>query len=145
MLFLVFKSLHIIAIVAWMAGLMLYPRYKIHQLGDVPGGILFERMKDASAKLKRIILTPAMLASWVFGLAMLAVNPAIISAGGPFWFPLKFALVLVITGFHGWFTVQGKKIDAGIAAADQARLRGLNEVPFITLIIIVFLVVLKPF
>ena len=145
MLFLVFKSLHIIAIIAWMAGLMLYPRYKIHQLGDVAGGILFERMKEASAKLRKIILTPAMLASWVFGFAMLAVNPGIIGAGGPVWFPLKLALVLVITGFHGWFTVQGRKIDAGVPAADQARLRALNEVPFIALIIIVFLVVLKPF
>ena len=145
MLFLVFKSLHIIAIIAWMAGLMLYPRYKIHQLGDVAGGILFERMKEASAKLRKIILTPAMLASWVFGFAMLAVNPGIIGAGGPVWFPLKFALVLVITGFHGWFTVQGRKIDAGVPAADQGRLRALNEVPFIALIIIVFLVVLKPF
>jgi len=125
MLFLIFKSLHIIAIVAWMAGLMLYPRYKIHQLGDVSGGILFERMKDASDKLK--------------------VNPAIIGAGGPLWFPLKLALVFVITGFHGWFTSQGKKIDAGSPAADQVRLRRLNEIPFIALIIIVFLVVLKPF
>ena len=145
MLFLIFKSLHIIAIVAWMAGLMLYPRYKIHQLGDVSGGILFERMKDASDKLKRIILTPAMIASWGFGIGMLAVNPAIIGAGGPLWFPLKLALVFVITGFHGWFTSQGKKIDAGSPAADQVRLRRLNEIPFIALIIIVFLVVLKPF
>ena len=144
MLYLVLKALHIIAVIAWMAALMLYPRYKIHQLGDVPGGVLFERMKGASAQLRRLILTPSLLAVWAFGLGMVVVNPAIISAGGPVWFPLKFLLVLLITGFHGWFTVQGRKIDAGVAAADARRLRMLNEVPFIALIVIVFLVVLKP-
>ncbi|MEO9970652.1 MAG: CopD family protein [Hyphomonadaceae bacterium] len=145
MLFLIVKSLHIISIMAWMAGLMLYPRYKIHQLGDEPNGILFERMKDASGKLKKIILTPSMFASWLFGFGLVAINPGIISAGGPFWFPIKLALVLLITGFHGWFTVQGKKIDAGVAAADARKLRMLNEVPFLALIGIVFLVILKPF
>ena len=145
MLFLIVKSLHIIAIIAWMAGLMLYPRYKIHQLADQPNGLLFERMKDASGKLKKIILTPAMLASWLFGFGLVAINPEIISAGGAFWFPAKLGLVLLITGFHGWFTVQGKKIDAGVAAADARKLRMLNEVPFLALIGIVFLVILKPF
>jgi len=145
MTYLILKSLHIISVVAWMAALMLYPRYKIHQLGDVSGGILFERMKDASAQLRRLIMTPALLATWGFGLGMVAVNPEIISAGGPIWFPLKFALVFVITGFHGWFVAQGKKIDAGAEAADARRLRMLNEVPFIGLIVIVFLVILKPF
>ncbi len=145
MAYLVLKSLHIVAVIAWMAALMLYPRYKIHQLGDVAGGILFERMKDASARLRRLILTPSLLAVWAFGLGMVVVNPAIVSAGGALWFPLKFGLVLLITGFHGWFTVQGRKIDAGVEAADARRLRMMNEVPFIGLIVIVFLVVLKPF
>lgn len=145
MLFLVLKSLHIISIVAWMAGLMLYPRYKIHQLGDEPGGILFERMRDAAGKLKRIILTPSLLASWGFGVGLVVVNPGIISAGGPLWFPLKLGLVVLMTGFHGWFSAQGKKIDAGVDAADASKLRMLNEVPFIALIGIVFLVVVKPF
>lgn len=145
MLYLVLKSLHIISVIAWMAALMLYPRYKIHQLGDQPGGILFERMKDASAQLKSLIMTPALMATWGFGIAVVVTNPEIVGAGGAIWFPLKLALVFLITGFHGWFTVQGKRIDAGTPAADARRLRMLNEVPFIALIIIVFLVVIKPF
>jgi len=145
MLYPILKSLHIIAVVAWMAALMLYPRYKIHQLGDVSGGILFERMKEASARLRRLILTPSLLATWAFGIGMVVVNPSIISSGGPLWFPLKFGLVLLITGFHGWFTVQGQKIDNGVAAAGARRLRIMNEVPFLALIVIVFLVILKPF
>ncbi len=145
MIYLVLKALHIVSVVAWMAALMIYPRYKIHQLGDVPDGILFERMKDASARLKRLILTPSLLATWGFGIGVVVANPAIVSAGGPVWFPLKFALVLLITGFHGWFTVQGRKIDAGVSSADERKLRLMNEVPFIALIGIVFLVILKPF
>lgn len=145
MIYLVLKSLHIIAVIAWMAALMLYPRYKIHQLGDAPGGILFERMKEASGQLRRLILTPSLLAVWGFGIGMVVVNPSVIGAGGPIWFPLKFVLVLLITGFHGWFTAQGRKIDAGVDAADARRLRLLNEVPFLALIGIVFLVILKPF
>ena len=143
--YLLFKSLHIIAVIVWMAGILMYPRLKIYQLRDETGGKLFEEMKLAGVRLRKIIMTPAMLGTWLFGFLMIGANPAIISAGAPLWFILKFAIVLVLSGFHGWFVAQGKKIDAGAPQVTERTLRILNEVPAIGMVIIVFLVIFKPF
>ncbi|MEL7482283.1 MAG: CopD family protein [Pseudomonadota bacterium] len=145
MAFLWFKVFHILFVIAWMAGLLMYPRLKIYQLNGTAGDSLFTEMQLASVRLRKIIMTPALIGTWVFGLAMVAVNPAIISAGGSVWFPLKFLLVIVLSGFHGWFTAMGRKIDAGMSSVDGKSLRMLNEVPFVLLIAIVILVIIKPF
>ena len=84
-----FKSLHIIAVIVWMAGILMYPRLKIYQLRSEPGADLFEEMKLAGVRMRKIIMTPAMLATWLFGVLVIAAQPGIISAGGPIWFPLK--------------------------------------------------------
>lgn len=141
----VLKALHIIFVIVWMAGILMYPRLKIYQLNDAPGGKLFEEMKQAGVRMRKIIMTPAMIGTWVFGLLTVAAAPSIISAGGPIWFPVKLLIVVVLSGFHGWFVAQGKKIDSGLPAADAKTLRMLNEVPAIGMIVIVFLVILKPF
>ena len=140
-----FKSLHIISVIVWMAGILMYPRLKIYQLHDEPGGKLFEEMQQAGVRMRKIIMTPAMLATWVFGLLTVAALPSIVVSGGPIWFGLKFVIVLIITGFHGWFVAQGKKIDAGTPAVTERTLRMLNEVPAIGMIFVVLLVVFKPF
>jgi len=140
-----FKSLHIISVIVWMAGILMYPRLKIYQLNDEPGGRLFEEMKLAGLRMRKIIMTPAMIGTWLFGFLTIAALPSIISAGGPIWFPVKFLIVVLLSGFHGWFVAQGKKIDAGIPEVTAKKLRILNEVPAIGMIIIVFLVILKPF
>ena len=140
-----FKALHIIAVIVWMAGILMYPRLKIYQLRDEPGGRLFEEMKLAGLRMRKIIMTPAMIATWLFGLLIIAAHPKIIIAGGPIWFGLKFAIVIVLSGFHGWFVAQGKKIDAGAPQVTERKLRVLNEVPAVGMIIIVFLVIFKPF
>ena len=144
-LFLLFKSLHIVSVIVWMAGILMYPRLKIYQLNDAPGGKLFEEMKLAGVRMRKIIMTPAMIGTWLFGLLTVAALPATDSAGGPVWFPLKFLIVIVLSGFHGWFVAQGKKIDAGNAQVTAKKLRLLNEVPAVGMIIIVFLVIFKPF
>lgn len=143
MLYLWLKAFHVVAVVVWMAGLLMYPRLKIYQLNDEPGGKLFEEMKMAGVRMRKIIMTPAMIGVWVLGLAMVAVNPAIISGGA--WFAVKFLIVILLSGMHGWFIGQGKKIDAGEPAASAKKLRMLNEVPAIGLIIIAILVIVKPF
>lgn len=141
----VFKALHIISVIVWMAGILMYPRLKIYQLNDMPGGKLFEEMKLAGVRMRKIIMTPAMIGTWLFGLLTVAAAPETIAIGGPIWFPLKFLIVIVLSGFHGWFVGQGKKIDAGRPHVTAKTLRILNEVPAIGMIIIVFLVILKPF
>ena len=142
MLYLWIKAFHIIAVVAWMASLLVFPRYKIHQLSSVAGEPLFETMKDASAKLKRIIMTPMLLVVWGLGLTLIGLNPEIMSVPS---MHIKLLLVLVLTGFHGFFSAVGKKIDAGNTDASAQRLRMLNEVPFVLMIAIVILIVVKPF
>lgn len=145
MLYLWLKAFHILFVIAWLAGLLMYPRLKIYQLNDVPGGKLFLEMQQAATRLRKIIMTPALLGTWAFGLGMVAVNPSIVGGGTPGWFPVKFLLVIVLSGLHGWFVATGRKIDAGTAGIGGKRLRAMNEVPFILLIAIVLLVVLKPF
>ncbi len=142
MLYLWLKALHIIFVVSWMASLLVYPRYKLHQVKAAPGEPLFETMKTASAQLRRIILTPSLLAVWGFGIAMVVVNPAIASGR---WMWVKLLLVLGMTALHGLFVSIGKKVDAGTADVSVNKLRMLNELPFVLLIFIVLLVVLKPF
>jgi len=126
-----------------MSGLLIYPRYKIHQMSSEPGEALFDTLGDASNQLRRIILTPSMLLVWLFGIAMVAVNPALLSAG---WLYAKILAVLLMTGLHGYFVALGKKVDAGVKDGPENRqMRMLNEVPFLLLIVIVILVVIRPF
>ncbi|MGB0261282.1 MAG: CopD family protein [Henriciella sp.] len=141
MLYLLVKSLHIIFVIAWMAGLLILPRYKLHQMNSQPGEVLFETMMAASSKLRRIILTPAMILSWVFGLSMIAMNQSLLSFG---WLYAKLFLVLGLTGFHGYIVAMGRKIDLGETPISLNRLKLLNELPFLIMIGVVFLVTLKP-
>ncbi|MFN7163252.1 MAG: CopD family protein [Hyphomonas sp.] len=136
------KSAHLVFVVALMAGLLVYPRYKIHQLSSRPGEALFETMKDASARLKRIILNPSLAFVWILGLWMLYLNPALLSQG---WMHTKLVLVLGISGLHGYFITLGKRVD-GVTGTVQAKtLRMLNEVPFILMIGVVIMVIVRPF
>jgi putative membrane protein len=142
MLYLWIKAFHIIFVVAWMAGLLIFPRYKLHQVKSSPGEPLFETMKDASARLRKIILTPGLLIVWVLGIAMIALNPSLMSNG---WLHLKLSLVLGLSGLHGYFVAMGRKIDNGESNVSARTLKLLNEVPFIIMIAVVILAIIKPF
>lgn len=140
------KAAHVVFVVALMAALMIYPRYKIHQLSSRPGEPLFETMKDASARLKRLILNPSLILVWVFGVLLVYVDW---QRGGQIlfqpWFHTKLLLVLGISGLHGYFIGLGKKVDAVSGTVQAKRLRMLNEVPFLLMIGVVILVIVKPF
>lgn len=141
MLYLWVKAFHLVFVIAWMAGLLILPRYKLHQLNSTPGEPLFETMKSASGKLRKIILTPGIILVWVLGITLLVLNPALMSSG---WLHVKLLLVLVLSGLHGYFVALGKKIDRGEAVSAK-RLKLLNELPFVLMIVIVILVIVKPF
>lgn len=136
------KAAHIIFVVAWIAGLLVYPRYKIHQMASKPGEPLFDTMSEAAARLRRIVMTPSMIAVWIFGLSLLAYNSTVFSSG---WIWVKLVLVLFLSGMHGFYIKIGKAIDRGDAGIAVNKLKLANELPFIALIIIVILVVVKPF
>ena len=141
-LYLWVKAFHIIFVVALMAGLLIYPRYKLHQLKAQPGDVLFETMKESSDRLRRIILNPALILVWALGITMVVPNQDLLSQG---WLQVKFGLVLALSGLHGYFIGIGKKIDHGEVTPNPKTLKMLNEVPFVIMIAIVLLVVLKPF
>lgn len=141
-LYLWIKAAHIIFVIALMAGLLIYPRYKLHQLGSKPGEDLFETMKEASDRLRRIILNPALILVWIFGLTMLYLNQALLSQG---WMHSKLVLVLILSGLHGYFISIGKKVDRGDVAPTPRTLKMLNEVPFLIMIGVVILAIGKPF
>lgn len=142
MLYLSLKAAHLIFVIAWMASMLIYPRYKIHQLEAKPGDTLFDTMSAAAARLRNTIMTPSMIAVWVLGITLLAMNPDLLSAG---WMQLKIVLVLAMTGLHGFFIGLGRKVDNGSVTMTPKSLRLLNEVPFLLLIVIVILVIVKPF
>ena len=141
-LYLWIKAAHIIFVIALMAGLLIYPRYKLHQLKSKPGDELFETMKEASDRLRKIILNPALVLVWVLGLTMLVLNQSLLSQG---WMHTKLLLVLILSGLHGYFIGVGKKIDRGEIALTSKTLKMLNEVPFLIMIGVVILAVGKPF
>lgn len=142
MLYLWVKAFHIIFVVAWMAGLLIFPRYKLHQIKSSPGEPLFETMKEASARLRKIILTPGLLIVWILGLAMIAMNPALMSNG---WIHFKLGLVIGLSGLHGYFVSMSRKIDGGDSNVSPKRLKLLNELPFVIMVVVVILAIIKPF
>ena len=141
-LYLWIKAFHIVFVIALMAGLLIYPRYKLHQLSSKPGDELFETMKEASNRLRKIILNPALIIVWVLGITMLVLNQSLLSVG---WMHTKLLLVLILSGLHGYFISIGKKIDRGDVAPTTKTMKMLNEVPFLIMIGVVILAVVKPF
>lgn len=136
------KALHLIAVISWMAGIFYLPRLFVYHADADIGSELSETFKIMERKLLRIIMNPAMIATWTFGILMIVANPGIFSQG---WFHGKALLVVVMTVFHHalgrWRKVFLK--DANVKPAKFYR--QMNEVPTVIMIVIVMLVIVKPF
>ncbi|NBN65593.1 protoporphyrinogen oxidase HemJ [Pannonibacter tanglangensis] len=140
-LYLWLKSLHVIAIIAWMAGLLYLPRLFVYHVDAPAGSQQSETFKVMERRLLKAIMTPAMLVSWGLGL-WLAYDIGAFSQG---WFHAKLTLVLVMSGMHGYLA-GCVKVFARDANTRPARFyRMLNEVPTVLMIGIVILVIGKPF
>ena len=135
------KAAHLIFVIFWIAGLFMLPRFYIYHQPVVPGSADDRLWIDRETRLRKIILNPAMIIVWVFGL-MLAVD---IDAFHQGWFHAKLLCVLFLSGYHGWAVGYGKKLAAGHRPANDTALRLMNEVPGIATAIIVILVIVKPF
>jgi len=138
------KSLHIMSMVAWMAGMFYLPRLYVYHTESVVRGsktdALFQTMER---RLLRAIINPAMVATWIFGLA-LVFTPGIVD-WSQFWPWPKAASVLLLSGFHGWLAACRKDFVRGTNTRSGRTYRMMNEVPTLLLIIIVISVVAKPF
>lgn len=139
------KAAHLIFVIFWMAGLFMLPRYLVyHQeaaIGSPEAGVWVER----EAKIRNIIMTPAMMVVWVLGL-VLGANAGLFSGvGGLGWLHTKLLLVLVLTGYHGWAVGYAKKLAAGKPTLTGRQLRLINEVPAVLVTFIVILAIVQPF
>jgi len=135
------KTLHVISVIAWMAGLLYLPRLFVYHCEAKPGSELSETFKVMERRLLRGIMNPAMIATWVFGLAAAW-------AGGWFvagWLHAKIALVLVLTGAHMAMARWRREFAEDRNQRSQKFYRITNEVPTVLMIAIVVLAVFKPF
>jgi putative membrane protein len=139
------KAAHVIFVIFWMAGLFMLPRYLVYHQEGLGDPAEEARWIDRETKLRHIILTPAMIVVWVLGLA-LAFNAGIADGvPGLGWLHAKLALVLLLSGYHGWAVGYAKKLARGQARVAHRTLRMLNEVPAMAAVLIVVLVIVKPF
>ena len=138
------KAFHIIFVIFWMAGLFLLPRYLVHHqeaLGT-PEAAAWTRRE---ALLRRMILSPSIIIVWILGLS-LAANLGLFEGGaGLGWLHAKLALVLALSGYHGWAVSYSKKLARGQGSIAPRTLRMLGEVPALAVVLIVILAVVKPF
>ena len=135
------KAGHVTFVIFWMAGLFLLPRlYVYHQ--EAPAGSPEDRSWiEREARVRSIILNPAMAVTWILGL-MLAFNVDAFHQG---WFHAKFLLVIALSGYQGWLTGYGKKLARGERPLSGKAVRMINEIPGIAAAIIVVLVIVRPF
>ena len=138
-----FRAIHIIAVIAWMAGQLIYPRLLVYRL-EAAGNSGFEKaMDEAARKTRTLILNPAMILTWLMGLAIFGSNWQYY-VGQP-WFWGKIVLVVGLSAMHGYLIGLGKKIAAGERPIEPKKLRMFNEIPMVIAIFAVILVVVQPF
>lgn len=135
------KAAHLIVVIFWIAGLFMLPRFMIYQCETMPGSAEDRAWSERVARLRGIIINPAMILVWILGLC-LALDIGAFDQG---WFHAKLALVLALSGYHGWAVGAAKKVARGHRPASTRALRIMNEIPGIATILIVILVIVKPF
>lgn len=144
MSFLILKSLHIMAVIAWLAGLFYLPRLYVYHAGAKPGSELSETFKAMERRLLKAIMTPAMIASWVLGL-WLALGGGAIDWLGDGWFYAKLFCVALLSAFHMALAKWRKDFAADRNIHPARFYRIANEVPTLLMACIVLLVILRPF
>jgi len=135
------KAFHIIAVIAWMAGMLYLPRLFVYHCQTAPGSEGSERFKLMERKLLKGIINPSMYVVWALGLILAWITGAYSQA----WFMAKFALVLLLGGFHGFLAARVKDFAADRNTRSERFYRIINEVPAVIMIAVVILVVVKPF
>jgi len=135
------KAVHIIAVIAWMAGMLYLPRLFVYHCTAEKGSVQSETFKIMERRLLRAIVNPAMVATWAFGLT-LAWQGHWFASG---WLQAKIALVVVLSAIHGFFARCVKAFATDANRHSQRFYRIINEVPTILMIAIVILAVVKPF
>ncbi|MCG5241919.1 protoporphyrinogen oxidase HemJ [Azospirillum doebereinerae] len=142
MLYLWIKALHVISIIAWMAGLLYLPRLFVYHTQAAPGSEASETFKVMERRLLRAIMDPAMTAAYVFGITMLVLEPAWMKQG---WLHAKLLFVLLLTASHILMGRWQKDFALDRNTRPQRFYRIVNEVPTLLMMGIVVFVIVKPF
>ncbi len=138
------KSLHVISVVAWMAGLFYLPRlfvYHVERVGH--GGETDELFQTMERRLLRAIMNPSMIATWLFGI-LLVLTPGVVDWSA-IWPWTKAVAIVGMTWFHHWCGLRRKDFVAGTNTRTGRQYRMMNEVPTLLLLVIVFSVIARPF
>lgn len=135
------KAVHVIAVIAWMAGMLYLPRLFVYHADTPVGSPQSETFKTMERRLLRAIINPAMIVTWVFGL-WLAWKGFGFQGG---WLYAKIALVLVMSGVHGYLSASVRRFAEDRNEKPARHWRIVNEVPTLLMIAIVILVIVKPF
>ena len=136
------RAFHVIAVIAWMSGMLYLPRLFVYHTQTVPGSPESERFKVMEKKLLRVIMNPAMIAVWFFGLMQIWITPSVLDEH---WLHAKLVLVLILSGLHGYFAMCVKKFARDANDKSDRFYRILNEVPAVLMALIVILVIVQPF
>ena len=135
------EAAHVVFVIFWMAGLFMLPRFLVYHMAAPVGSSEDAAWIERETRLRRIILHPAIGAVWLLGLSLL-LN---IGLAGQGWLHAKLALVVALSGYHGWLGSLAKKFARGERPVTERALRLANEVPSVATILIVILVIVKPF
>jgi len=135
------KAFHLIAMVAWFAGLFYIFRLFVYQVENREQPETVAVLKVMAEKLWRIIMRPAVIATWIFGLAMIANQPGLLEGT---WLQIKLVLLVGLTSFHVWIGRVRVRLEADDLFLNSRQCRMLNEVPTLFLVSIILLAVLKP-
>lgn len=140
------KAAHVISVIFWMAGMYMLPRLFVYHWSAAPGSQLSETMKAAERRLLRIIINPAMIAAWIFGLALVfTLYPGLEGFGQAGWLHAKLALVIGLSALHGALSRWRRAFERDARPKSERFFRLINEVAPVATIFIVILVIVKPF
>ena len=136
------KAVHVMAVISWMAGLLYLPRMFDYHCGAEPGSHSAETFKTMERRLLRAIMTPAMIASWILGFALLVAEPSWFSQG---WIHVKLVAVVIMTIGHMAMAKWRSDFAADRNRHSEKFYRFMNEAPAVLMVIIVIMVIVKPF
>jgi len=138
------KSIHIMSVIAWMAGMFYLPRLYVYHAETAPvGSVMSATFKVMERKLLRAIINPAMISTWIFGLLMV-FTPGVID-WSEIWPWVKTIMVLLMSAYHGWLSARRKDFDRDENTHSGRYYRLMNEVPTVLMVVTVLMVELKPF
>tara|TARA_B100000965_G_scaffold168249_1_gene140321 strand:- start:291 stop:725 length:435 start_codon:yes stop_codon:yes gene_type:complete len=141
-LYLLFKSLHLVAVISWMAGLLYLPRIFVYHVENYQKKQATEIFEVMEKRLYFFIMRPAMILSWLFGVILIYING--LEVFSQLWLQIKLVLVIFMTIYHEYLGICLNSLKSGSNTKSAKFFRYINEIPTVLLIIIIFIVIFKP-